>query len=867
MAEYINQVIVLDSGKLQKVGETDAVEIGGDFTAGNLSTEGDLSAANGTFSADVSAVNATLSGDISAVGATLSADLAAVNATLSGDLSAVGGTFSADIGAVNATLSGDLSAVGATLSADLAAVNATLSGDLSAVGATLSADLAAVNATLSGDLSAVGGTFSADIGAVNATLSGDLSAVGATLSADLSAVNATLSGDMDAVNATLSGDLSAVGGTFSADIGAVNATLSGDLSAVGATLSADLAAVNATLSGDLSAVGGTFSADIGAVNATLSGDLSAVNATLSGDMSAVGGTFSGDIAAVNATLSGNLEAVDGTFSGALSAAATTLSSLDVSGNAAIGGNLVVTGDIVSRGTVDLVVQDNFIDLNIGNASEALLPGGWTVSMKMADGFTPIAVSEFTAGSEGVEAPTFAIAPADAEMFIAADIVQISGSSDGSNDGLFVVDSVDAETGIVTIKGIGGTLSTVPFIQNQFTAAADQSAQAFKVDLAAFAANDGVLNDQVNAGILVYQYAPSASEDLFVAGQWKSVGSDGVSLQNAYDNGSDITLSALKGPFSIYPPSGEDTQSVSIEANAASMMKIWGAALDIGATGIDGEGWLSQATFAEDGSISMTGSQQSYLRAKDAAVEIKSVDAEDPDNHNYASLRLAADGMADLRSEGEMNLSSESGHIRAVAVVDEVEVARMKLNHGDSSAELYAAGTASIHGTDTYALIEAAGAFKVADFNAENPIDLLIVSAAEAKTTIKQKTAFEMEAGYDITAEAGVAKGEVLCYTTDGTYDKKSNTQTPEVVGVATDVAGAQTMHSVFGLPVAVKFKTGEAPTMAGVPVYLSSTAGQATITAPTSTGRVYRLGVTIAGSADGEGLYKILWMPAFVADL
>ena len=59
--------------------------------------------------------------------------------------------------------------------------------------------------------------------------------------------------------------------------------------------------------------------------------------------------------------------------------ALTTTTLTTTGDASIGGDLTVAGDIISRGTVDLVVQDNFIDLNAGNDSATALSSGFTFS--------------------------------------------------------------------------------------------------------------------------------------------------------------------------------------------------------------------------------------------------------------------------------------------------------------------------------------------------------------------------------------------------------------------------------------------------------------------------------------------------------
>ena len=65
---------------------------------------------------------------------------------------------------------------------------------------------------------------------------------------------------------------------------------------------------------------------------------------------------------------------------------TTTDTLTVTGDASVGGDFTVTGDIISRGAVDLVVQDNFIDLNFGNTTTTVESGGLTVQMRTSERF-------------------------------------------------------------------------------------------------------------------------------------------------------------------------------------------------------------------------------------------------------------------------------------------------------------------------------------------------------------------------------------------------------------------------------------------------------------------------------------------------
>lgn len=73
--------------------------------------------------------------------------------------------------------------------------------------------------------------------------------------------------------------------------------------------------------------------------------------------------------------------------------------------------------------------------------------------------------------------------------------------------------------------------------------------------------------------------------------------------------------------------------------------------------------------------------------------------------------------------------------------------------------------------------------------------------------------------------------------------------------------------SVPGLFAMVLFDLAPANTDVGNPVYLSSTAGIASLTAPSASGQtIYRIGYLSHSTAFG-GLYKIIWQPQFIADI
>jgi hypothetical protein len=171
-------------------------------------------------------------------------------------------------------------------------------------------------------------------------------------------------------------------------------------------------------------------------------------------------------------------------------------------------------------------------------------------VQKATGFTAETATAFVAGVSSVSAPSMTIS---GSALAAGDIVQVSNSVGGKNDGLYVVAGKAGST--VSIKGIGGTMPSaqVPFVQNQLIAGSGESAIVVKVDLAAIAVSNGSLvsaSGSIAAGLLCYAYAASATESAF-AGDWSVLASTvSSSLQTAYDNGDGSIALVADKPFHI-----------------------------------------------------------------------------------------------------------------------------------------------------------------------------------------------------------------------------------------------------------------------------------------------------------------------------
>lgn len=260
----------------------------------------------------------------------------------------------------------------------------------------------------------------------------------------------------------------------------------------------------------------------------------------------------------------------------------------------VGRNLYVAGDIVSAGSQNVMLGDAFVDLLASNTvTGSSKAGGFTTTVRAAAAAR--VATDFTAGSGSGPFITLALDPTG--HYSAGDIVQVSATTDGLNDGLYVVDTIDA-TGPVyglTLKGTGGTalLGYTPFVQTQLVTQTSQTANVCRVNLAVLAFSDGTLTKSdttsIAAGSLCWNYQANATENSFHESWYAvptSTGSGGT-LQDAYDNSStpaQITLATGKNLVVAKPTSG--TAAISLGANAASDITIDGATFALSASRID-----------------------------------------------------------------------------------------------------------------------------------------------------------------------------------------------------------------------------------------------------------------------------------------
>ena len=264
----------------------------------------------------------------------------------------------------------------------------------------------------------------------------------------------------------------------------------------------------------------------------------------------------------------------------------------------VAGNLSVAGDIISSGSQNIVAGDSFIDLNNGQSNGTAKAGGIAVNVLAATGSTSILA--FAAGSSGSADAAFALStPTGATTYSVGDIIEISGCAEfAGNNGLFVVSAVEngknadgTANGARTQVKVAGLDSAMPvnapFAQNQFEAGAASSGVCKRVNLGVFAIADGSItsagDSALTVGNFVSAYAPSAwvGAGAAPAGRTKLYyeSAQNVSLQEAYNVGPAIDMTAAIGAFDVEPAGGE-TVGFSIDGSSASNVSTTGADLTL-----------------------------------------------------------------------------------------------------------------------------------------------------------------------------------------------------------------------------------------------------------------------------------------------
>jgi filamentous hemagglutinin len=652
--------------------------------------------------------------------------------------------------------------------------------------------------------------------------------------------------------------------------------------------------------------------------------------------------------------------------------------LTISGDGTIGGNLTVTGDLISRGAVNLVIQDSFIDQGVGNTGTTATAGGTTISLNADSGFTVETAQNFVAGVASTSNPT--VQMSTSSSFAAGDVMVITGST--SNDGLYVVSSVATDT--VTIKGIGTVAvnASTPWAQNQFVATTGDSASAYKVDLKVLAVADGTTafkdsgGTAYSKGAYVEAYHAAATESDFSANAgYTLVGAASTTLQGAYSGGATITTSGSTdiaftlssgnftasgaGAVSLTPTGASSFTSggaLTLTGGGASTWSTTSGALTItsaaactwstsvgnlaltGAGGLelsdgtatldlDGSGALTDTglvsvSLAPTGGVDfsagaasifdVTGGNLTLSTTTSGTLAVSSAGALDIDG---VAVTIDSTGALDITAADGQALSINHGggsalNINATGQIDLTGESASAVNIGSTGANLSlstttsgeidltsagavdinATGNVTIDGADVtidavngFSIDAAAGASNVSVAGANLTLstttsgnvildaassNILLGNGNTADIVIDGQNGAVLVGTSGLSIVAGVSQYDVVYISASG-YDQAdaSSASTAFAVGLAGE-AGAAANGKIVTVPQATAATFTSSPSSVGQRVYLSTTAGQVTTTAPSGSGNVvFQIGFVLSTSPLGGSTYPILFQPMFIAEI
>jgi len=232
----------------------------------------------------------------------------------------------------------------------------------------------------------------------------------------------------------------------------------------------------------------------------------------------------------------------------------------------------------------------------------------------------------------------------------------------------------------------------------------------------------------------------------------------------------------------------------------------------------------------------------------------------PSNLSLASTADADDLTIEVTGANNASLVLQSAGTGSDAILINASAGGMDITTADDSVWTVDAASATALVID-----DGTTAFLTIDTSATT-VDQVLVTPFLSMTTT----------GIVGTADAtGVGIGDIVAIDTSGDIQIAdalgggSGAETPVGIALNADggagpVAIATTIGSVFS----VDFDAAPATSSSGSVVYLSETAGNVTLTAPTTSGStIYRVGILYDGTANGVLTnLDILWQPQFIAN-
>ena len=283
----------------------------------------------------------------------------------------------------------------------------------------------------------------------------------------------------------------------------------------------------------------------------------------------------------------------------------------------IDGDLDVTGSIVARSQIDVLIHDSYFDLGFGNLTASPQPGGFTIQMARTSGFIAGKVTDFPSTSTFVYAQNDA---SNASLLVAGMVIAISElpSEHAEDEGLFVVASVNQASFPQTVTIESSPMVNLPWAQTAVTVGTpDVAGVAFQTALAVVSVADGVNFKDAESvpapiGSLVTGYIAAGTKALWQAdGAYTGVGAGSTTMQDVYENGSTITTDAANGDVTI-----AGTEAFVVSASGGIETNSLVASADISAVNFDASGDVTAVDGVFSGQVS--GASADFTGAMDAA---------------------------------------------------------------------------------------------------------------------------------------------------------------------------------------------------------------------------------------------------------
>lgn len=337
-------------------------------------------------------------------------------------------------------------------------------------------------------------------------------------------------------------------------------------------------------------------------------------------------------------------------------------------------NLVVTGTTTSVDSENVMIADNYLYLNKGYETAVGKSGGIVVNyLPIAANSTTVAAGGFTSANK--------VSVADATGFSAGDIIQINGTTGGSNDGIFVV--LTHAASIITID----TAPSVDFVNTAFTVETTSTgATIFNVNVGSVKVSaTGTLeyaSGSTQAALTYNEIVTDGSVFALLAGR-----AGGQVLNGGTVSGQDLTLT---------PNSADATGSVIVTGTDASTTTTSGALTVAGGVGVAG------AVFADSlNSNTVDASTATTLSIGGTTATAVNI-SQAGDTTAVAGLLTVAESL-DVTGTGDATVSftapvfdTDTAIMLAVGPVNATSV-----EIGASDADTTIKGAATVDGTTTF----------------------------------------------------------------------------------------------------------------------------------------------------------------------